>query len=201
MDGSGIKLRSLMMRLQPLLCRWWLFHTSCLHASSSISFYTQYQNHSTCPFQVRGKLFPFREIFFWQRKWRGGSQLSCHQPLHSPLFQKGALAFIVTKGDDWLEKEARFSGWNPKPSEIHLVSCCITNGNLDQVPWRLAKSSWTPLTNPDCPSNRFQPVFTPTRAKFHTIQGPVSISGGKRQKWILLSPGFYFVLREFGFNS
>lgn len=49
---------------------WWLFHMTCLFISSIISFYTQYQNHSTSPFQVRGKLFPFWEIFFWQRKWR-----------------------------------------------------------------------------------------------------------------------------------
>lgn len=155
------------------------FRMACLPALSITSFYAQSHDPSAWPLQVSRRVRGSEKRSFGSRSAGVVPSPACHQPVLSALSQKGVLAFIVTNGDDWLESSAKFPRWNPTPSEIHVVSRCITNWDLDQGPRKFGQSSRTTLTNPDSLSYRFQPVFTPTGAKFHTIRGPVSVFWGE----------------------
>jgi hypothetical protein len=183
-----------------LLCRCWVFHMACFHILSTMSFYTQYPNHSTCPFQVRGKLFPFWEIFFWQGRWRGGSQPSCHQSAHSPHFHKGVLAFIDKRVMIDYKARPNFQGetWTHlKFTWFHVALQTETWTRFLESLAEVHELLWQTRLS-------FMQISASSHTdwgQFSHDSGSFSISGGKWQKWVLFSLRFSFVLKEFGFNS
>lgn len=153
------------------------------------------------PFQVRGKLFPFWELFFGKGSEgvvRSLAVISLH-------------AVLVFKKVCWLSSWPRVMiDYKARP-------------NFQDETWNLLKFTWFHVALQTKTWTRFpeslfkvHELLWQTQTAFHTdfsqfshrlgpsftrFRGHLAFLVKKWQKIILFSPGFYFVLKEFGFNS